>query len=481
MFDGIKILCKGTKPQDWEHNPLLKFATKIDTTTGEFLANSRVAFYRGLSFHLIPSTISTETHCIIKGSLAVYYNKGGNNAFDYDITMIEFTLHELANKFKVNIETAEIQAVEFGINLTPEQPIKQIINGLRAYQSTTFTGLKMDNVFNGKQLVRQEYAVKIYDKGLQTQSPETNTIRIEYAIKSTKTARKHGVCVLKDLLSPFVIESLKVALLGVWENVIFYDKGMKWRYMNDHQQKKMLYYLDATNWIKFSKMQRLRAKKEFKSLTEQFCSSTTHAEITNLLTQKIDQLKAIKCYHLRNFSPHIGSHTTPPEMLPFTHLDKGVNSNQNHSKNREQTSIKKQEKKRAKIHQKECAVCCSKIEHKRADSLYCSKRCNNSFQAKKRKEVRRENKKSETQNLTVVLSNLKKTNLSLLIEYKADGIEYADQLDQNEIKAPDMWIRSVYKVSIDKRPCEIVLTSYRARKLIKEISKASKIKTVQKK
>ncbi len=144
VIDGIKIRCIGTLPLDWECNQLLKFASSIDTTTGEILAKNKVAFYRGLSFHLIPSTVANNTHCIIKGSLATYYNQGTNNAFDYDVAMLQETILELEKLFKINPITAEIQAFEFGANISPIQPTKQIINGLRAYQGDNFTGLKID-------------------------------------------------------------------------------------------------------------------------------------------------------------------------------------------------------------------------------------------------------------------------------------------------------------------------------------------------
>ena len=470
MIDGVKIKCIGTNPTDWERNPLLKFGSKIDTITGEILAKNKVAFYRGLSFHLIPSTVSNTTHCVVKGSLATYYNHGVNNAFDYDVKMLQETINELQNLFAINPNTAEIQAFEFGANLNPEQPTKQIINGLRAYQSDNFTGLKMDNVFNGKQLQRQEYIFKMYDKGLQVAKPHTNTLRVEYAIKSQKTARRYNINVLGDLNNMNNLNRLKTVLLDVWANVIFYDKGMKWRNMTDPQIKKMLYYLDATNWGAFSKMQRNRAKRYFRDLHGRFCTSTTQTEVLELLRLKLDYLTAFECYPLRNFLNENNSQKTDPKMLPFTHLDKGVKSN---TKPPQKTGINHNQKKSEKLQKtesKKCCVCGSGISHKKPKAVYCSKRCNNSNHAKKRKMKRHEIKKVETENLDLLLNNLNKTKLTLLVEYRADGVEYADRLEQTEINTIPEWIRAVFRVRIQEHPNEIILTSYRARKLIKSIN-----------
>lgn len=394
MIDGIKIKCIGTKPHDWECNELLKFASSVDTTTGEILAKNRIAFYRGLSFHLIPSTVSDNTHCIIKGSLATYYNKGVNNAFDYDFTMLCNTIKELENLFNIDLNRAEIQAFEFGANISPTQSTKLIINGLRAYQSDNFTGLKMDNVFNGKQIHRQEYIFKIYDKGLQTKSPDTNLLRIEYAIKSVKILRKYCIVVVLDLLDTDKLNALKPVLLNVWANVIFYDKGIKWRYMSHSQKEKMLYYLDATNWGKFSTMQRNRAKKHFRELHGLYCTSTTQTDVLELLEQKLNKLTAVQCYDLRNFLGNNESQKNKVEMLRFTHLDKHVNRNIKPIENSKELTNKKKVENGLKNHSRKCCSCEVDISHKKANTKYCSKHCNNSIQAKKRKMNRQNIKKS---------------------------------------------------------------------------------------
>lgn len=292
MIDGVKIKCIGTTAHHWEQNRLLKFATKVDTETGQILSKNRVAFYRGLSFHLIPSTVSDAVHCILKGSFATFHNQGKDNAFDFTLGMLIKTIQELEAVFNIAPARAIVQAVEYGANISPKQTVRSIINGLRAYQSNNFTGLKMDNVFNGKQLDRYEYSYKIYDKGLQTTNPDTNLLRVEYAVKKGRQAQRFGIKVLADLADPENLHHLKTALLEVWGNVIFYDKGMRWRYMTDKEQKKMLFYLDATNWGKFTPRQRQVAKHNFQKLNTKFCTSTTQQDISELLTVKLDNLTA---------------------------------------------------------------------------------------------------------------------------------------------------------------------------------------------
>lgn len=470
MIDGIKIKCIGTTPHDWQSNPLLKFYSSIDEATGEILTKNKVAFYRGLSFHLIPSTVSDTVHCLLKGSLAVFHNQGLNNAYDFDFSMLANTIQELKEVFAVNPNTAIIQTFEAGANLNINQPVKKVIAGLRAYQNENFVLLKIEGANVGRMVSRTEYALKIYDKGKQS-GTNKNLLRLEYAFKKSRHAHRFNVNVLTDLLNPSNLEAIKKAIIEFWSNVIFYDKGLKLRDMNDKETKKMLYYLDATNWAKFSRMQRKRATKHFKELSERFGTSSTQTEIGFLLSKKLDELTAVKCYDFPNFLKGIDSQKRGSKMLRFPSLDEQGKRNIKPSKNSIKINTKKMVENGLKNHSQKCCSCEVDISHKKTNSKYCSKHCNNSTQAKKRKMSRQNIKKSENENLTLLLDSLAKSNLFLLVEYATDTGTYADRLEQKEIGVPLDWIKRIFKITIETDPVPIVLTSYRARKLIKSINK----------
>lgn len=469
MIDGIKIKCNGTTAHDWQSNVLLKFYSSIDEATGEILTKNKVAFYRGLSFHLIPSTVSDAVHCFIKGSLAVFHNYGLNNAYDFDFSMLSNTIQELKEIFAVNPNTAQIQTFEAGANLNINQPIKQVISGLRAYQNENFVLLKIEGVNVGRMISRTEYALKIYDKGKQS-GTNKNLLRLEYAFKKSRNAHKFSINVLADLLDVSKLEAVKMALCGFWDNVIFYDKGLKLRDMNDKETKKMLYYLDATNWAKFSRMQRKRATVHFKELSGRFSTSTTQTEIGELLRLKLDELTAVKCYDFPNFLKGNDSQKRGSKMLRFPSLDEQGNSNIKPLKNRVKNSIKKMVENGAKKQPQKCCSCNIDISHKKPNSKYCSKRCNNVSHSKKRKMNRQNIKKVENKNLTLLLENIAKSNLLLLVEYATNTGTYADRLEQKEISTTPEWIKQIFKVTIEAQPVPIVLTSYRSRKLIKNIN-----------
>lgn len=470
MIDGIKINCIGTTAHDWQSNVLLKFYSSIDEATGEILTKNKIAFCRGLSFHLVPSTVSDSVHCFIKGSLAVFHNQGLNNAYDYDSRMLADTILELKEVFAVNPDSALIQTFEAGANLNINQPIKQVISGLRAYQNENFVLLKIEGANVGRMISRTEYALKIYDKGKQS-GTNKNLLRLEYAFKKSRHAQKFSINVLADLLDVSKLEAVKVALCEFWANVIFHDKGLRLRDMNDKETKKMLFYLDATNWAKFSRMQRKRATLHFKELSGRFSTSTTQTEIGELLRLKLDELTAVKCYDFPNFLKGNDSNKRGSKMLRFPPLDEQGNSNIKQSKNSIKINTKKMVENGVKNQGRKCSNCEVDISHKKTNTKYCSKHCNNSTQAQKRKMNRQNIKKVENQNLFVLLDDLNKSNLLLLVEYSENGRTYADRLEQKEIDTTTDWIKAVFKVTIEADPAPIVLTSYRSRKLIKFINK----------
>ncbi|WP_034042196.1 hypothetical protein [Wocania ichthyoenteri] len=374
MIDGIKLLCISTTPKDWLHNPLLQFQSKLNENTGE-ISDVKYAFYKGLFFKIVPSTVSNHFHLIIRGSLAKYYNNGKHNAFDFDMNMLEETINELQNTFKVKPDKAILQNFEFGANINPNKPIKTIIRGIRAWQNNCFSSLKTEEIFDGKQLKRQEYIYKVYDKGIVSPDTPENLLRIELAVKSTKLAKKHNIKVLADVLNPDNLNSIKPLLIDVWGDMIFYDKGAKLREMTPQQRQKWLFYLDASNWVIFSRAQRFKAKKIFQELKSEFCTSTTQEETLKLLVQKLETLSANNHPKngnaLRNFSEY--------KSERFTDLDKGVN--------RYLFDEVKKNKKNAPIKRRKCVMCKTNITKKKRGAKYCSKSCNNrsNYIARKKK------------------------------------------------------------------------------------------------
>ncbi|WP_430410222.1 hypothetical protein [Kordia sp.] len=288
-MDGVKIICVGTTLEQWENNPLIKFKSTLNEDTAE-ISKKKFATYKGLSFIVKPKLKSKGFNLIIRGSIAQYYNNGKDNAFDYDFDMLKQTINELCEKFNINHKTAIIQHLEIGVNISLDKNIDSILSGLIAYQNDIFTHPTPKGKFNGKEIYRQEYRYKIYDKGLMINKAHKNLLRIEFAAKSRKYLRKHNIEVLADILNIDNLNSLKAELIDFWQNTIFHSDKMQFDKMTNQQHIKWLTLCDPTHWEKINRSQRFRAKKRFQQLKNQFSTTRTQEKILQMIKDKFKDL-----------------------------------------------------------------------------------------------------------------------------------------------------------------------------------------------
>lgn len=163
----------------------------------------------------------------------------------------------------------------------------------------------------------------------------------------------------------------------------------------------------------------------------------------------------------------------------FNHLDKGIKElvftppflSEIPTKNiRKNITNENKEKKAKKC---KCMNCKKSLKEKKPTAKFCGLKCKNSFNGRLRTKRNRSRRFTETKQLETIIKNLQKSNLSLLVIYKADGLQYADQLKQSEIKVSPEWLQQTRKVLLtdDKHAPPLEFTTVRAKKLLKEITK----------
>ncbi len=467
MVDGVKIDVPTLNGAEWFNNPLLDFFTYTSTTTGVVRDKTQIAHYRGLTFIITASHKYSGTfYCSLRGSLHKYYNEGNHNANDFTITQLYEVITDLQNKFQIDPNTAVLRNVEFGVNIHTAQTAQTIIHNLVALYNEPYRDFKIEGVKVGKGIGKYNHTLKIYDKGKQSNIPTKNLMRIEIAVKRMRYLEKYGIHTLADLVNIDKIQPLGDMLVDYWANSIYYDKALKWRELSNYQQKKVLYLATPRNWADFNPMQRMRAKQFFQKITAENGTTSTHTEISNLITEKWHKLTADNCICMHHdFTENGSKELYMIAPLEYTGKTYTKPTNKKSPKKVRKSTIKKHHKKGSK-----CRTCKTDISHKKANTLYCSKRCNNSYQAKQRKLKRQKLKKSETKALNKLLAQLHRSKLGLWVEYRTHTGTYCDRLLQSEINTFPDWIRKVTRVTIQKTPTPLVLTSHRAKTLIRNIN-----------
>jgi hypothetical protein len=470
MIDGVKVKCLGINAKDWEENSLLDFKSGVVLETGEILDNGKkVAFYNGLYFQLIPSTVSETTHCYIKGSIAKYHTDGKTNAFDFTASMLLTVLNDLKEKFNIDPSKAVLENLEYGLNIIPPIEVKKVIKGLIAYKNNGFKTFSIPDTELGQCIGMKNYqTIKFYHKTEQDTNALSNLLRIEIAVKRMSIISKYGIKTLADLTA-IKVNPLLQNILNVWNDCIFIDEKRKYREMAGFERSKWLFYINPRKWEDLEKKQRYRMKKHFIHLNSKYGLGNIKEEISLLITQKIKELTAettLENVHLlHSFSNTFNSPKTKPKCPPFTRLDKGVKGTLKTIKNSKGNGHKKINKK--------CKVCSKDISTQKAGSKFCSKHCNNSFHASKRTEVRRLKIQTEKENLSTLLKTIEIDFNWCLISYQMENQSYSDILNQTEIYCKGITAKSVFRVVVSSTinfENEIELNSFRARKYIQMLN-----------
>lgn len=361
MIDGVKIDVPNLDGNEWLENPLLEFHVYANTRTGE-LSNKLVAKYRGLKFILRESgKCSGVYHCSIEGSLHKYFNRGRNNATDFHIGQLQSVILEIHGKFDVDPQLAVLRNLGVGVNITVPLSAREFISNLVACGNRAFSEFSINRIKLGKAIGRQQYVLKIYDKGKQSGLRVKNLIRVEVAIKKMAYIKKYNIVKLSDLLYVDKIRPLGFIVHQLWGDVIYFDKQLVWKSLSHFQQKKVLYYAAPRNWEDFNRMQRMRAKRHFHKL----CLSSVFKKIGLLLANKWEFLTAEKRIRF-NLQYNYDDNDKLYTIYPLECTVNSGNNVQNEIVGKNPSS-------------RYCKLCGNSLRQKRKDALYCSKKCNNKY------------------------------------------------------------------------------------------------------
>lgn len=492
MIDGVKLLCN-LNPTDWTNNKNLSFRSWIDEATGEIPNKNKHANIDGL--HLAIKQTDKETFCNLRGSLPKYYTKGDTNANDYDFSDFLTTCEKLRDTLKIEPKTALLRGFEFGVNINLPFDFANILECIKSYKMHICGINEIDGKRNGVRFDFQQYRIKIYDKGLQITGRKSRLMRFEISVKKMIWLKQLGIKTLSDLQSPAVWAELAKILCTVWNDIIFIEKGLKYRLMSNHEQKKYLYYFNIHYWANLNRNCYHKAKNHLEKLQTIYKGKAdTKQIILNLIGEKCvklatvnpaeigDNLTTLKAPKSTPENSENGQHLKNDFWRQFNPLDKRLNtvnnfptiSPENIPENiRNNYNNKTNEKKAKKTKIKNCMNCKTSLKEKKPTAKFCGLKCKNHYNGKRRTRERQNRRNIEQRELKKIIPKLPALNLSLLVIYKADGLQYADHLKQCEIKAPPDFIRTIRRVLItdDKTAPPLEFTTLRAKKLIRQIAK----------
>lgn len=501
MMDGVEFV-NGNNPTDWTNNKSLSFHSWVDNATGEY--NKTHADINGLYLSIVNG--KKNTYCNVRGSLIKYFTKGETNAIDYGFSDFITTCEQLQKDLHINPTTSILRGFEFGVNITLPFYCSIVFECIKSYKQYPYNNYVEKRQILGIVFKLQHYSIKIYDKGLQETGKKSQLLRFEIVVnkmlwvnrkkKLEENRLQLDIKTLADLQSKEVWAELSKELIIVWDKIVFVDKSLCRVLMSNHNQNKHLRYLNSHYWANLSNKQYCTDKKHLENLQSRYSVGEDKQElISNLITNKCSELLAKENTdkngnELTELQPYKNAFEIPENLQrlenqkwePINHLDKGLKAlpnpptflietdpeNKPYNLTTEITGIKAENC--------ECMNCKKTLKEKKVTAKFCTDKCRKAFHEREQTKANQKKQLGERERLEKVLNDLPKTNLSLLIMYKANGLKYADQLRQKEISVSSEWIKQIEKVLITGNKSEppIEFTTLRAKKLIREIAKLNR-------
>ncbi len=284
VIDGIKIAFRCLTMEEI----LASLGIGIDErkVDGSGILKWSKAKHRRLHFTIYPGG-----RVEIAGSLHKYWKD--ENYSDFSFHELCECISDLDQKFNINPLQAQIHNLEFGVNISPSFNPFTFCDNIIGYLDgkKTFREMDEEEPVIGFKCERYEYAVKIYDKGLQYQKA-VNILRFEQAVTRMRAIHATGIKTLLNLTERAKIESLGPILNQTFADLIIADR------VNTAELSKRdlaIYHRgnNSKTWGKMERWERARLKPEFRRIIDTYGGNKWISPTAKMIDEKWRMLLVI--------------------------------------------------------------------------------------------------------------------------------------------------------------------------------------------
>lgn len=259
MIDGIKISFYSETIVKDLLNLNVRVFDRLEADTGE-IHFPKFAEYQHLRFK-----ISESNRVEINGSLHKYWK--GNNFSNFTLAEVSESIEDLCLKLNLNPLQAHLGGFEFGVNVSPVFNPFEFCGNVIAYKNESFSKFRTGkNIQIGFEARKQQYSVKVYDKGKQYFKSE-NILRFEVKVVKMEFLKRLSISTLDDLTKPNILKSLGELLNEMFEECIVSDK-VRTSDLTANELKIYNYCINPKVWEEFDFRERYRKRKQFERIIE---------------------------------------------------------------------------------------------------------------------------------------------------------------------------------------------------------------------
>ena len=286
MIDGVKLKIRNLSfASQLISNPIFEFILEVKEKTGE-INQCKIAKYKNILIRVYDSGL-----VLITGSLHKYKNNGIHNYNTFFMYEVFDVIDEWQKLFGFDLKAVKIENIEFGVNITPPIPTKEIIKNIFSHKREPFKQIAHSNS-DYKECKHQQFIIKTYDKAKQYNQKDPN-FRIESKYLKMAELNRIGIYYLSDLLKPEIYTVLGQMLNDTWKEVLFIDQTVFIEKLTLKQREDIKDWINPLYWQGLTEH---RIKKKFNTEKDRYQkivfehSENIQAQISNLISEKWEQL-----------------------------------------------------------------------------------------------------------------------------------------------------------------------------------------------
>ncbi len=220
----------------------------------------------------------------------------GNNYTDFTLSELMDAINTICVKFGIEANRWEIKKLEFGLNILTVKKADHYLDLIYQYKNREFEKMKAKHITYGKKFFMSEYAIKIYDKYVQTKKmynviiPE-NTLRVEFCYNQKRKLPKQ-IKFLSDLQDKDKFKELYNDLNVAISKIIFNDEV---NVSNSTKEERVLFFASFNSKLlkveeRINKVEAKEMKQKIKLLKERFLSKNFKIWLLKALSNKYIEL-----------------------------------------------------------------------------------------------------------------------------------------------------------------------------------------------
>lgn len=451
MIDGIKCFCSDLNASLWQNNPLLDFGLSVSEKTGEIITPRKEAQSKWLRFTICDDE-NNNKNCTISGSLHKHSNTDGNNYNDFSFNKLQSTLNDLTIDYSLSLDKTNIQKLEIGVNIQLDYDPSIIIKKAVCHKGKPFDSLDRRKRKMGIICDRTDYAIKLYNKSLQSGIKDKHILRYEVQLHRSRPLKPYNIRTLADLQDVEKVASLLQLLQAHLKEIVFFDYSFNYEKLSESKQNSWLKYSNPRYWEALDKRNYYKARKQLKQLTFKYNCIDWEAFILKKTSEKFNELI--------QYTPNKDNALQPQQQEKQAQKEATFSVFKYLAESVPKGGLKAKRKKKEVC---KCLSCGRELIGQRKGSQFCSEK----IYGKQARQCRNKDSNKRLSLKRKIKRYMEKSKM-LLITYLYEGNTYSETLSSKEICLTKEWSDTVVEVQcIDEA---INLKDKQARNYLKQIS-----------